>query len=67
LLTTKRRKKWWQKPIRQGRITRLHVFVSTMAIMVLMEILSSPVARIWFGLLIVGSSLVAMFLHFREK
>jgi hypothetical protein len=38
-----------------------------MAIMVPMEILSSPVARIWFGLLIVGSSLVAMFLHFSEK
>jgi hypothetical protein len=55
-------KRWWQKPIPKGRITRAHMFVGTLAIGALVEILASPVGRIWLGLTIVGSLGVAAFL-----
>jgi hypothetical protein len=54
-------KRWWQKPIKKENFTKAHAFILTRAIAVIVEILSSPVARIWFGLLIVGSVLVAVF------
>jgi hypothetical protein len=38
-----------------------------LAVMVLVEILSSPLARIWFGLLIIGSLLVAIVLQWNGK
>jgi hypothetical protein len=38
-----------------------------LAVMVLVEILSSPLARIWFGLLIICSLLVAIFLQWNGK
>jgi hypothetical protein len=56
-------KRWWQQPIKTKSFTKAHVFVITLAIAVIVEILSSPLTRIWFGLLIVGSVLVALFLH----
>jgi hypothetical protein len=64
---TKLRERWWQKPIKEGRFTRAHVFVFTLAVMVLVEILSSPLVRIWFGLLIMGSLLVAIFLQWSDE
>jgi hypothetical protein len=60
-------KRWWQKPIKKENFTKAHAFILTLAIAVIVEILSSPVARIWFGLLIVGSVLVAVFLHMRTE
>jgi hypothetical protein len=38
------------------------MFVATLAIAALVEILASPVARIWLGLTIIGSLGVAAFL-----
>jgi hypothetical protein len=38
-----------------------------LAVMVLVEVLSSPPARIWFGLLIIGSLVVAIFLQWSGK
>jgi hypothetical protein len=55
-----------QKP-KSGSFTKFHAFILTLAIAIIVEILSSPVARIWFGLLIIGSILVAVFLHMRTE
>jgi fatty acid desaturase len=60
------RKRWWQKPIPEGRITRAHLFVAMLAIGALVEILSSPVTRIWLGLTIIGSLGIAAFLMHRR-
>src|ERR1700730_6207089 len=35
--------------------------------LILLDVVHSPVARIWFGALIIGSLLVALFLHLSEK
>jgi hypothetical protein len=60
-------KQWWQKPIKKGSFTKAHAFILTLVIAVIVEILSSPVARIWFGLLIVGSVVIAVLLHMRTE
>jgi len=60
-------KQWWQKPIKKGSFTKAHAFILTLAIAVIVEILLSPMARIWFGLVIVGSVLVAVFLHMKSQ
>ena len=60
-------KRWWQKPIKKGSFTKAHALILVLAMASIVEILSSPVARIWFGLLIVGSILVAVFLHMRTE
>ncbi len=60
------KRRWWNKPIKKGTPVRFYALILMMAIAVLAEILCSPIARIWFGLLILGSVLVAVLLHLRE-
>jgi hypothetical protein len=59
-------KRWWQKPIKKGSFTKAHAFILTLAIAVIVEILLSPMGRISFGLVIVGSVLAAAFLHLKS-
>jgi protein-S-isoprenylcysteine O-methyltransferase Ste14 len=62
-----RPKQWWQRPIKTKVIPiRGAVVLLTMAVAIVAEILASPMARIWFGLLIVSAGLVAVFLQFRR-
>jgi hypothetical protein len=61
------KRRWWNKPIKKGNPIRLYGLIFVMVIAVLVKILWSPIARIWFGSLILGSVLVAVFLHLREK
>jgi hypothetical protein len=61
------KRRWWNKPIKEGIPLRAYGFVFTMVVAVLIAILWSPIARIWFGLFILGSVLVAVFLHLREE
>ena len=60
-----RRLKWWNRPIESGNLGLLRV-TSVIVFGIVVEIMSSPMARIWFGLVIVGSVLVAIFLRWRR-
>lgn len=60
-----RRLKWWNRPIESGNLGLLRV-TSVIVFGIVVEILSSPMARIWVGLVIVGSVLVAVFLRWRR-
>jgi hypothetical protein len=60
-------KRWWHKPIKRGSFRKIHAFIFILVFAAIVEILSSPAARVWFGLLIVGSILVAVFLQVRTQ
>jgi hypothetical protein len=59
------KKRWWNNP-QGGSYVRLYGAIALMVVAALYEIFSSPLARWWFGGLIVASVVVALVIRLQR-
>jgi hypothetical protein len=63
----KRERRWWNRPISGIFATRAGGLVIGFAVAIFVEILASPAARVWFGLLIISALAIAVILRKSNK